>query len=119
MSEDNANDQQSSQAANEAVFNEVLKNVDIDPALLAELGEVTNDQYTHKPKFLSRHRAQGDRCDLPAVAQLGYARQVDGFRDFWRLLGPCWLCRFQLERSVALAVQSRTRHPLVWRLVGR
>jgi hypothetical protein len=43
MSEDNANDQQSSQAANEAVFNEVLKNVDIDPALLAELGEVTND----------------------------------------------------------------------------
>ena len=43
MSEDNANDQHSSQAANEAVFNEVLKNVDIDPALLAELGEVTND----------------------------------------------------------------------------
>ena len=43
MSEDNANDQQSSQAVNEAVFNEVLKNVDIDPALLAELGEVTND----------------------------------------------------------------------------
>jgi hypothetical protein len=43
MPEDNANEPQISQSANEAVFNEVLKSIDIDPALLAELGEVTND----------------------------------------------------------------------------
>jgi hypothetical protein len=43
MPEDNANDQQTAQADNEAIFNEVLKSVEIDPALLAELGEVTND----------------------------------------------------------------------------
>jgi hypothetical protein len=35
--------QSSNQSLNEAIFNEVLKSVDIDPALLAELGEVTND----------------------------------------------------------------------------
>lgn len=43
MPEDNANEQQTSQATNEAAFNEVLKSVEIDPALLAELGEVTNN----------------------------------------------------------------------------
>ncbi len=43
MPEDNANEQQTNQATNEAAFNEVLKSVEIDPALLAELGEVTNN----------------------------------------------------------------------------
>jgi hypothetical protein len=43
MPEDNVNEQQTIQATNEAAFNEVLKSVEIDPALLAELGEVTNN----------------------------------------------------------------------------
>ncbi len=43
MPADNANAPQTTQSADEALFNEVLKSVDIDPALLAELGEVTND----------------------------------------------------------------------------
>ena len=48
MPEDNANQTQTNQlpddqSVNEALFNEVLKSIDIDPALLAELGEITND----------------------------------------------------------------------------
>jgi hypothetical protein len=43
MPADNINENQINLSANEALFNEVLKSVDIDPALLAELGEVTND----------------------------------------------------------------------------
>ena len=43
MPADNINENQINLWANEALFNEVLKSVDIDPALLAELGEVTND----------------------------------------------------------------------------
>jgi len=48
MPEDNANQTQTNQlpdnqSVNEALFNEVLKSIEIDPALLAELGEITND----------------------------------------------------------------------------
>ncbi|WP_199288980.1 hypothetical protein [Pseudanabaena sp. FACHB-1998] len=43
MPEDNVNEPQTTQVTNEEAFNEVLKSVEIDPALLAELGEVTNN----------------------------------------------------------------------------
>ncbi|MDX2257083.1 MAG: hypothetical protein NW214_16345 [Pseudanabaenaceae cyanobacterium bins.39] len=43
MLEDNANTTPKDLSKEEAIFNEVLKSVEIDPALLAELGEVTND----------------------------------------------------------------------------
>lgn len=43
MSEQNINEIQAQPSLDEALFNEVLKSVEINPALLAELGEVTND----------------------------------------------------------------------------
>lgn len=43
MSEQNINEIQAQPSLDETLFNEVLKSVEINPALLAELGEVTND----------------------------------------------------------------------------
>ncbi len=43
MSEQNINEIQAKPSLDETLFNEVLKGVEINPALLAELGEVTND----------------------------------------------------------------------------
>ncbi len=43
MSEQNINEIQAQPSLDETLFNEVLKGVEINPALLAELGEVTND----------------------------------------------------------------------------
>ena len=43
MSEQNINEIPAKLSLDETLFNEVLKGVEINPALLAELGEVTND----------------------------------------------------------------------------